>query len=301
MEGDAMNSDNLSENKTTKAEIVQTEFADIDRFHLTTGLFQIMGGKRKPDPVEINIDLSNGGKLRITAFWPLRPFDQKLLCAIVCKAAQSKKIISPDTTTELGIELRNKLELLEEAAKEKCLAYQTSARQLIEDMGLEWAGKKSIKQIEESLDRLFHTTFTLETYKNNKRIRYLFRLMSHVKLEDNKKDITMAFGLNIILAKALVEHGHYARINMEIMRSLEQAQQLLFVALCNAIDLGKKRSFTWDELREFIYGKKPENIIKNTYIKQISRTKALIFNLINSLHNWKIEEKSDLIWIKRPQ
>lgn len=286
--------------KVAPAEIVQHEFADVDRFHLAKGLFQIMGGSRKPDPIEIKLHLSNGGYLEILSPRPLRPYDQKLLCTVLCKAAQNKKIISPDTQNKIGRLLRDQLELLEAAAEEKCLAYQTSARQLTEDMGYKWHGARTAKQIEASLKRLFATTFTLETYtKESKRKVYMFRLMSHVKLEE-ARDITLAFGLNVILAAALLTPGHYARIDMEILRSLEQAQQLMFVALCNAIDPGKKRSFTQEELAELIYGEKPNKILRNTYIKQLSRAKTLAKTLIESLSDWNHEEKGDLLWIKRP-
>lgn len=282
------------------AEIIQHEFADVDRFHLAKGLFQIMGGARKPDPVEIKLHLSNGGYLEIVSPRPLRPYDQKLLCTVLCKAAQNKKIISPDTQNKIGRLLRDQLELLEAAAEEKCLAYQTSARQLTEDMGCKWHGARTVKQIEASLKRLFMTSFTLETYtKEGRRKLYLFRLMSHVKLEE-ARDITLAFGLNVILAAALLTPGHYARIDMEILRGLEQAQQLMFVALCNAIDPGKKRSFTVEELAELIYGEKPDKILRNTYIKQLSRAKTLTETLVDSLSGWSHEEKGDLIWIKRP-
>lgn len=297
-----------SKPETTKAEKpqkplapVKTEFATVERHHLVSGIFQIMGGKRDTGPLDLKYDLPDGGSLRIAAPYPLRPFDAVLLCVVICKAAQDIKRISPGTQNPAGQKLRNFLELDGDSVNEPCLAYTTNARQLIEEMGLSWQGHKSLKQLEESLFRLYSTTFALEWRKNNKRRVDMFHLMSHVGLEETRR-VTIALGVNPVAAMAILDPGRFARIDMDTLRSLNQAQQLMFIALSNAIDPGKKRGITPAELRAMLYGPITNKTSADTIKKQTARAKATAVKLIASLEakGWRMEDAGDRLWIKRP-
>lgn len=287
-----------TKNQSNETQIAQKQFAHVERYNLITGLFQIFRGKRKAGPVEIQMDLPNGGSLEIIAAKALHVFDAVLLCIIVCKCAQNKKIIYPYTSSEMGKKLRSGLDLLEDAIEEKCLAYETSMRQLIADMNLLWQGTKSVKQIEESLIRSAMVGFVLRTKKDGKPKTYIFHLMSYAKLEKQKE--TIVIGLNPLLANALIVPGHYAKIDIDSLRELEQAEQLMFIYLSNAIDPGRTRSFTDHELRSYLYGPNTDTLPKNTLSQQKKRAKTTAISLIKKLNGWKYEEKDNLLWIARP-
>lgn len=273
------------------------EFADVERYHLTPGIFQTAECGKKPAALEVYIDLPDGGSLKVTGPKPLHPFDAVLLCAVLCKAAQDKKTISPGTQNPLGIELRSRLELMEDSLKEKCLAYNTNARELTRSMGLSWKGSKSLKQIEESLERMFTTSFILKRYKDGKKRTDMFRLLSNIKIRE-EKDITVAFGINTVLAEALLSPGHFARIDMEDLRKLQKAEQLMFIQLSNTIDPGKKRSFTPGQIREFLHGN-ADQVPEETVKKQTQRARAIAKKVAAAL-GWGYEEIKPLIRITRP-
>lgn len=276
---------------------VKHEFANVERTHLLPGIFQMRGGIRNPGAIEIRKDFENG-YAEISAPKPLTPFDAVLICIILCKAAQNKKPLYSTTKSKNGIELRTQLGLLKDAASQDCLVYETSARKLIEEMGISWQGHKTCKQIENSLKRIFKTSFIIEKTSDNKRCVYMFHLMSSIKIE-GEKEATLAFGINPVLAQALIEPGHFAQIDIKTLINLERSEQLLFICLCNNIDNGKSRKFSQEDLREFLYGPLNAQIIKDTVRKQISRAKNTAQRLTKKL-GWEYEENNGIIKIKRP-
>lgn len=278
------------------------EFALVDRYHLEPQLFQVLPrGRRQSRPVEIKCDLSSGGSLEIAALHHLQPIDAVLMCLICCKAAQDKLYIHADTQSSEGRRLRMDLDLRKDAAQDSCLAYRTSARNLINQLGLKWHGNKSVKKIEDSIKRMFRTSFVLERFADGRRRVHMCNLLASVDIEDTGRDAEMLIAINPILAAAIIDPGHYAHVGMDDLRKLagKEAQQLLYVLLCNMVSSGSRKYFRPQDIRTMLYGPPEEGARKNTTNQQTSRAMRALRDMADTV-GWMVSDRDGRVCVSRP-
>lgn len=280
-------------------------FADIDRYHLKPGIFQI--SRKTYEAIDITYPLANGGSLRVIAPKPLTLFDLILLCVIVEYAAKNKRTIYPTTKSKKGIALRKKLDLLYNSLSKECLAYETTMRELTRNMGYKWHGATTIEQINESLLRIYSMTFVIKKKsKEGKEIEDAFRIISYLHIEkDINKDATIALALNPSLTEALIGQGHYARIDMDIFSNLIKYEKMIYAYLCNYIGYGNSRTFKGEELRQILYGDIQKTDSPLTTTSQQARAKKLTIQVCEKLkesgwHYQQTNRKSAIIITRDP-
>lgn len=298
--------DPADKQETEKASKIIREFAMVERSHIPPELFQTAYGGRLNDPKPLEIEYQfKGGSLEISAIRPLRPFDATLICLVACKAAQQRRILSPNPVTEHGRRLRDALELGEESCFKDCLTYTTSASKLMADLGLycQPGGLKIQERLEESLKRIFKVSFILKRTINGQTQTDMFHMLSRIRMVTKGRDAKMMFAIDPIAAEAILNPGHYAQIDMADLRTLAHSpnQQLLYIQLCNQVDGGKRRAFTELQFRGLIYGAKDINNETPANIRQqIRRSKKQARDMMTNLKDWSMAEQDDLIWIDRP-
>lgn len=227
-----------------------TEWADIERYHLTPGIFQVANGRKKKDIDRLEVIREyKDTYIKIIGPYVLRPFDLVLLCSLVSMAGREKIYIPLQPVTDVGRNLRESLELQYASTEKNCLYCQTTMRGMCEHMGYKW-GQNFKRHFEEALERIYGVSFIIKRTKDGKTRTDMSRLLSGVRTEDNK----INFGLNPVLASALLGEGHYARLDMEILRELKSSQKIIYAMLCNACPPATLRAINVNEIRKMLYG-----------------------------------------------
>lgn len=272
-----------------------TEWADVERYHLIPGIFQVANGRKKShiDRLEIIRDYNNT-HIEIIGPYVLRPFDLVLLCSLVSMAGKEKIYILKNPSTKIGKELRNSLELQYASTEKDCLYCQTTMRGICDYMGYKW-GQNFSKNFEESLKRIYSVSFIIKRKVDGKTCTDMTRLLSGVRSEDNK----INFGLNPVLASALLGEGHYARLDMDILRELKSSQKILYAMLCNACPPATLRTINGEELRRMLYGSEPA--CRSGTPMQITRAIKQTIELCKRI-GWTVTQpEKNVITIKRPR
>lgn len=273
-----------------------TEWADVERYHLIPGIFQVANGRKKKDidRLEIIRDYPDT-HIEIIGPYVLRPFDLILLCSLVSMAGKEKICIPSQPVSNLGRDLREALELQYAATEKNCLCCQTTISKMCKYMGYKW-GQNFIKKFEEALKRIYGVSFIIKRTRNGKTRTDMSRLLSGIKTEDGK----INFGLNPVLASALLGEGHYARIDMDILRELKSSQKLLYAMLCNACQPGSLRAINVNELRKILYGDSTP-ASRQTKAAQISTAIKQTIELCERI-GWTVTQpEKDILNIKRPK
>lgn len=284
------------------------EFALVNRHHLEPQLFQVAAREhlpagRNPESVKIEHDLGDGGSITIRAWEHLQPFDLTLMCLVCCKAAQEERLyLLPDTQSQEGLELREGLKLREDSVKETCLVMRSSARSIMQDLGLPWAGHKSIRKLSESLDRMFGVGFRLvRRDKRTGRMRTdMFHMLSATRIESVGRDAKMTIALNPVLAATILDPGHYAHVGMDDLRKLagKDAQQLLYVLLSNAIPAGGKRCYARADIRVMVYGADGD-AKRPALSNRTARALRALHDMADTV-GWVVADEDGRILISRP-
>lgn len=165
---------------------------------------------------------------------------------------------------------------------------------MCEYMGYKW-GQNFKKHFEEALERIYGVSFIIKRTKDGKTRTDMSRLLSGVRTEDNK----LSFGLNPVLASALLGEGHYARLDMDILRDLSSSQKILYAMLCNACPPATLRTISAEELRRMLYGNPPA--AKSGISMQTARAIKQAVDLCGRI-GWTVTQpKKGLLNIKRPR
>lgn len=284
------------------------QFAMMDRTHLVTGLFQAPIRNRKPEPFEDTVYLNNNKiRLDIKVPSPLTAFDATLLCVALNKAKTRKdrsKTISPDNINPVAVKLREDMQLGKDALHEKTKIYRTSMRELIKEMNLPWAGKRSIEMIRDSMWRMLFIGFRVRYYneKGNVEKEEIFNMMSFAQSRtDDDQDGKLIIHFNVILAKLLLDAKNFIKIYIDDLLELKGNAQIVYMQLCK-LPSGQKKFITREEARAMLYGKLNPKDNKNTINVQRTRAIKTVEHVITTLSGWTILEKtSEGLLIRREE
>lgn len=271
------------------------EWADIERYHLIPGFFQVVHGRQKSKIERLEIIKEyKDTSVKIIGPYVLRPFDLVLLCSVVSMAGKDKVLIPPSPSTDLGQGLRDTLELKYASLEKNCLYCQTTLRGMAAYMGYKW-GKKFRIEFETSLERIFSVSFIIKKTRDGKTLTDMSRLLSSVRMDDNKLHI----GINPVAASALLGEGHYARIDMDILRDISSSQKILYAMLCNACAPGQLSKMKVENIRQMLYGDAPASRPGKSL--QISRAIKQTMKLCESIGWTATQTEKNEISIKRPR
>lgn len=242
-------------------------FAMVERYALTPGIFTLQQKNCDKERLELIYKAENF-KVEIVGPYKLNEIDALVLLNLLCLAAHDKKIIKAERQSEKGKKLRTDLELIAEAADDPALAVEITLYKLAQMLGMDWCGKTAnILQL--SLKRMCATTFFLERKERTDG----FRLLSRLVIKKNE----IAVCINPLLASAIINKSHFALVDLSILNNLKKPQErLLYIMLSNAIDRGKKKSYTQEEIRMIMYGEAKNAVVAR---KQKQRATEAMQNL----------------------
>lgn len=273
-----------------------SEFAIFDRCQIVPGLFQVAERNRDISHLETKFLL---GEYRVTvAGRPMTAFDVLLLCVVLNKLKQEDNPcrieIGAKTTHTVGKALRDDLKLDGVSIRQNTLAYSCTYRQIIEEMGHKWAGKKSVEDINDFLWRAMSVAFRIE---HGKRIE-CFHLISWAKGEDEEEG-KIIINLNTRLTHILFHPGNFAKIMLDTMKKLQENECLMYFYLCGLVGSTGK-VFTPAFTRSLIYGKQVPKNIKTRYSQEF-RAIACLIKTVNSLDGWTITKVKEGWLVKREE
>lgn len=261
-------------------------FAMIERYTLTPGIFTMQARNGDKERLELIYKTENF-RLKIVGPYKLNEIDAIVLLHLLCIAAQNKKFIHAEKQSEKGKALRSQLDLIAEAADDPALAVELSLYKLSKLLDMQWSGRTA-SLLQKSLERMCATTFFLERKDRTDG----FRLLSKLTIKRGE----IAVCINPLLASAIINKNHFALIDLDALTGLKKAQErLLYIMLSNAVDKGRTRAFTIDEIRRMMYGDANQTIER----KQKQRAKEAIKNLSLPGFSASLDDDTKIITISR--
>nr|CRY95810.1 hypothetical protein [uncultured prokaryote] len=243
------------------------KFAIVERYVMTPGIFTMQQRCSDKERLELIYKTENF-RLKIVGPYKLNEVDALVLLNLLCIAAQDKKYIQAERQSEKGKKLRSQLDLIAEAVEDPALAVETTLYQFAQILNMNWCGKTA-ELLQKSLERMCATTFFLERKDRTDG----FRLLSRLVIQKNE----VAVCINPLLASAIINKTHFALVDLHILNSLKKPQErLLFIMLSNAVDRGRQRTFTQEEMRMIMYGEAKNSTVAR---KQKQRATEAIKNL----------------------
>lgn len=225
----------------------------VERYALTPGIFTLQQKNCDKERLELIYKTENF-RLKIVGPYKLNDIDAFVLLNLLCLAAQDKRYINAERQSEKGKKLRTQLDLIAEAAEDPALAVETTLYKFAQMLNMQWSGRTA-DLLQKSLERMCATTFFLERKDRTDG----FRLLSRLVIKKNE----VAVCINPLLASAIINKAHFALVDLSILNSLKKPQErLLFMMLSNAVDKGRKRAFTTEEIRMLMYGEAKNKVVE---------------------------------------
>ncbi len=248
------------------------EHARHDHTHcLAPGLFRsLKKGERKKS---LDITYKQGNRsIRIVNFELLGVDDLRVLQGLVVLAGPDYLILSPDPKTDLGRELRVRMDFQWDAIDKKAIVVKSSYRALAREIG--YKNIEESKGLRECVERLWATSLIVQNGKE----RMGFRLLSQYSSKDGENgDGELFVALNPLIAQAIMGSRH-ARIIMEEVRRLESdPARLIYQRLCGWVDPSKTGAVTIETLTEYVW---PDVATPSTVRKRHQRVRGALAELV---------------------
>jgi hypothetical protein len=220
---------------------------------LAPGLFQsLKKGDRKKHKLDVTYTFGED-RIEFSGPEPLGADDMLILQGLVAMSALGGDsgrglILTPDTKTEEGEQLRLLLDLRWDSAEQDAMVVKGSFRQLAKELGYSADTGGAFKTIRESIERMWKVSIIVQ--RNGK--RQGFRILSEYASDPSSGKLFVA--LNPRLAGAVVGDRPFTRINLAEVRALKtDAARLMHQRLCGWIDQGKSGKIGIDTLIRYIW------------------------------------------------
>ena len=270
-----------------------------DRVHcLTPGLFRsLKRGDRKKLKLDVTYNYGKGESIRFWGPEPLGADDLRVLQGLVAMAAISGDngygiILRNDTESDIGKQLRSSLDLRWDAIEKDAMVVRGSFRNLAYELGYTDGGGKQIKNIQESIKRLYAVSIFIE--KGGK--MWSSRILSQYASDERESKLFVA--LNPRLAEAIIGKRPHSRIDMSEVRALQtDPARLIHQRLCGWIDPGKSACVELDTLCGYVW---PNEVTNRKIVSKHRQTvKRALVEL--SIVGWTTMEYAKNKWeISRP-
>lgn len=252
---------------------------------LVPGLFRALKrGERKKEKLDITYDCGNGNLIEFSGPEPLGADDLRVLQGLVAMAGPDGVILGSTPKSEIGQELRGRLEPKWDAITENAIKIEGSYKELAKEIGYKKIGGSQIDSIQKCIERLWKVCIILQSGKK----RMGFHLLSHYRSEkqNNQKDGTLHVALNPLIAQTIMGRGKHVRINMDEVRTLKSdAARLMHQRLCGWIDQGKSRLVSIDTLCSYVW---PSIAGGSTLRMRRQRVREALSELVEL--NWTVNE-----------
>lgn len=264
---------------------------------LAPGLFRsLKRGERKNRKLDVTYVYGKDS----VRFWgpePLGVDDLRVLQGLIAMAAISGDggrgiMLRPKPMSEVGEELRTRLELKWDAIEQDALVVKGSIYELAREMGYAGGGGGSqFQTIRTSIERLWAVSVIVE----REGWRQGFRILADYASDAKDEQIFVA--LNPRLAEAVVGRRH-ARIDMAEVRALRSdPARLVHQRLCGWIDPGKSGRVTLDTLCDYVW---PEGAAPEALKKRRQTARKVLAELVAV--GWTASEYAKEKWeIKRSE
>ena len=206
--------------------------------------------------------------------------DLRVLQALVAMSGPSEQILNSEPKSEVGIKLREGLQLTGAALFDNAIVVNGSYRVLAQEIGYESEGGKVFQGIRSSIKRLSDVSIISEVGECRKG----FQMLSEYLSRDAEGHLHVA--LNPRITEAVMPRGRHARIDMHEVRGLStDPARLLHQRLCGWIDPGGRRAVILDTLCKYIW---PESTKSSTLRQRRMRVRAALeeFKIVG----WRVKE-----------
>jgi len=216
------------------------------------------GARRKG--IERKYTAKNGDTLTIAIFHELDIADQDLLlCLLAIARAEDRGVYVEDNpSTEIGVKLRNELDLKGAAKNKPALMVRASGYEILKELGRP-TNKNSYQWLRSALKRLSRVSFDYECKKGF----WSFNLLSVAGIYAESKDIKeISVCINPLSAQAILgSDGGYVLVNRTEREALATAEaKALHYVLSGLVDVGQERYLNVDMLADKVYSRYDENI-----------------------------------------
>jgi hypothetical protein len=227
-------------------------------FCLAPGLFRSFPkGKRN----DLFLDLTYDTPEAVYHFlgrYILGPMEMRVLQGIIALAAigdedGNKLLLSPDTSSETGLEHRRTLELKDAAIDKPALITNTAFYRLGKEIGYSITTYRSghqVNRLRDSLERLWLASVI--TTNKATGVRAGSRLLSQYQ---NNRNGTFTVAINFQVAETILGiNKRYTRLEMAEIRALKtDSARLIHQRLCGWIDPGKTKNIGLEALCEYVW------------------------------------------------
>ena len=282
----------------TKHEKYQTTHAKVEP-GFVSGIWRSYPKGKEPPSFEI---IHETPKANFHFFGkPLGDQELKLFQALTALAAVGGRkdskpgpiYLKPTTNSDLGNKHRERIELKYDAIDMNMLVVKTTFYELAKEAGYSQnfcGSSNSIKQIKESLERLWRMSVIVKSNDKEEKNIAGFHLISMYEVDDNK-NLTVA--INPYLAAAILGERTWVRYEMDEVRELKSAPaRLIHAHLCQWVDPGgNPQVVTWERLINYAW---PYQKTDNP--ATLRRRKYLVKKAIEEIGNLK--DKSRWTFLK---
>ena len=250
---------------------------------LAPGLFRsLQRGERK----RLKLDITYTYGQDSIRFWgpePLGADDLRVLQGLVAMAATAGDagrgiILSTDTQSDAGQQLRRVLDLKWDAVEKDAMVAKGSLRELAKELGYSGDGGSRFAMIRECIERLWAVSITVTCDGK----RQGFRILSEYASDEKQGRLFVA--LNPRLAEAVVGERSHIRLEMSEIRALKSdATRLIHQRLCAWINPGRSGRIELDTLCGYAW---PTPAIENVMKQRRRVAKNALVELSNL--GWKV-------------
>lgn len=271
----------------------ETIYALHDPAHcFTPNLFRSLKPcERKKMKLKAVHEFGSGKRIEFSGPEPLGADDLRVLQGLVAMAGSSGLTLSPEPSTEVGMQLRLSLDIKWDAVQQNVVVIKSSYAQLAREIGNANVGNTT--NIRASIERLWKVSVIVQAGTK----RQGFRLLSEYSSDKHYGKLNVA--LNPLITSTLFGNRQFVRIDMDEVRALKSdPARLIHQRLCSWIDPGKLRRVELDTLSSYVWPDKIENV--NSIKKRRQTTRKALAELAG-LGGWIVNEYvHDKFEIKRP-
>ena len=246
---------------------------------LAPGLFRsLKKGDYKRLKLDIQYEFGKGERLEFKAAEPLGVPELRVLQGLIAMAGPGGLLLTPDTKTESGQQLRLLLDTKFDAVTDNAMVVKGSYRTLAREIG--YGDIDDARGIKEAIERLWGVSVIAE--KNRQRRGY--RLLADYASDD--ADGRLYIALNPRIAAAILGDEQHCRIDMHEVRAMKgDATRLIQQRLCGWIDTGKSGRVEIDTLCGYAW---PDDATPNTMKQRRTRARAALAEL--AALGWTVNE-----------
>ncbi len=249
---------------------------------LAPALFRsLVKGERRRGKLDLVYEYGDGVKIEFRNFEPLGADDLRVLQGLVALAGAAKPmlLLEPDSSSDMGRELRANMEFQWDAVDARAVVVRSSYRALAAEIG--YSQSEETRHLRECVERLWSVSIIVQ---NGKR-REGFRLLSMYASKEGEGDGELCVALNPLLAQSVMG-GRHARVIMDEVRALDSdVARLIHQRLCGWIDPGKSGAVTMATLAGYVW---PDAATPAAARKRHQRVRSALVEL--GRLGWRVDE-----------